>query len=148
MSTLPAPIRAALAPFAPALFGASFDAPDKEWPDIDIFEELAWRDPAPAPAPVVAPVIDADDDEALLAQGKEWELYHSQGCEFDKAPVLPSVTFAQSALLVQALKLAVDAAPSSMPVADFLTIIRAKGLALSLMDGVSRSPSWPFGSSV
>ena len=138
MSTLPAPIRAALAPFAPALFGASFDAPDKEWPDIDIFEELAWRDPAPAPAPVVAPVIDADDDEALLAQGKEWEMFHNQGCEFDAAPVAaPTVSAKSLAILSHAASIAVQFSSVALPADDFMVLIRAQGLIICLNEGMS-----------
>ena len=153
MSTLPAPIRAALAPFAPALFGASFDAPDEEWPDIDIFEALAWRDPAPAPAPVVAPAAAAaadDDFDEWVPAADEWERFHSQGCEFDgrvPAPAIapapasaiaePTVGVFSALLFARALQIAVNAAPVDLSTDDFMVLVKARGLSLSLVEGQS-----------
>jgi len=133
MSTLPAPIAQALAPFAPALFGASFNAPDDPvFEDQDVFEALAWRAPAP----------DADaDDEALLAQGKEWEMFHNQGCEFDMAaaPIATAPTVSQSslAILSHAASLAVQSSSLSLPAAEFMVLNRAQGLIICLNDGMS-----------
>lgn len=108
MRTLPAPVAQALAPFGPALF-------------------------QPAPSAFAAP--DDGDFADLAAFAAEWEFSFSSSpaCEFDRV----FVSAPTAAILAQAARLAIAAAPLTMPPSDFLVLCDAAIYADKLAAGVA-----------